>query len=125
MQTSLAVQHCKSTAGISIWVAVWKSLHFDAGCAYLEGFACFNFCASLLQVTACSSGFLVTEHSSPDQHFQLVFDDSKQLCSWYECQQAPTCHQSFAQKNLQNSSHTCCKEPCINAYSLRSSGMAC
>ncbi len=40
-------------------VPVWHSLHCNAGCAYLEGCTCVNFCVSSLQVTACSSSFLV------------------------------------------------------------------
>ena len=61
-------QHC---------VHVWQSLQCDdgfayLGCAYPEGCTYTRVCVLRLQVTACSSDFLVTEHCSPDQHFQLV-----------------------------------------------------
>ncbi|KAL0024931.1 hypothetical protein WJX77_003938 [Trebouxia sp. C0004] len=38
--------------------------------------------ASAQQVPACSSGFFVTEHCSPDDHFWLVSGDSKQCAEW-------------------------------------------
>jgi hypothetical protein len=81
-----------------LYVPVWHSLHCTAGCAYLEGCTCVNFCVSSLQVTACSSSFLVTEHCSPDQHFSLSLVTASSCDSRYVCQQAPTCHQLFAPK---------------------------
>jgi len=51
---------------------------------------------SSLQVIVCSSSFLVTEHCSPDQHFSLSLVTASSCDSRYVCQQAPTCHQSFA-----------------------------